>query len=279
MDDDGDIDIEALIADWEALQIRATGIVRRLQAAEARRSSRPDAVPSTTVARGAAANGLRRGDRVRIKNRVIKPATWPSDRVWLKEEARRATGRNESDQSTSTLYNGQRHEDVASTQQPRAYTNICHAVHHSLRTMSASVSTTAASTVSATTEATGAGTARSGGRARAGGRRNRSGRGSSRNSNAGTTTSRAPRTSTYKGSTAEMNGHVFECFDEQGDRRQYAKTVEALQAYMQNTMRYSEDLKPLFAPAMLLPMVELPVDPGEKPTKLQEGIWNGELSE
>jgi hypothetical protein len=76
-----------------------------------------------------------------------------------------------------------------------------------------------------------------------------------------------------------MNGHVFECFEEQGDRRQYAKTVEALQAYMQKTMRYSEDLKPLFAPAMLLPTVELPVNPGEKPTKLQEAIWNGELSE
>ena len=91
MDDDEDIDIEALIAEWEALQIRATGIVRRLEAAEARRSSRPDAVPSTTVARGASVNGLRRGDRVRIKNRVIKPATWPSNRVWLKEEARLAT--------------------------------------------------------------------------------------------------------------------------------------------------------------------------------------------
>ena len=68
MDDDEDIDIETLIADWEALQIRATGIVRRLEAAEARRSSRPDATPSTPVTRGTIVNGLRRGNRVRIKN-------------------------------------------------------------------------------------------------------------------------------------------------------------------------------------------------------------------
>ena len=68
MDDDKDIDINALIADWEALQIRATGIVRRLEAAEARRSSRPDATPSTPVTRGTIVNGLRRGNRVRIKN-------------------------------------------------------------------------------------------------------------------------------------------------------------------------------------------------------------------
>ena len=60
------------------------------------------------------------------------------------------------------------------------------------------------------------------------------------------------------------------------------KTVEALQAYMmQKTMEYSEDLVPLFAPAMLLPRtgVELPVHHGENPTKLQEAIWNEKLSE
>ena len=91
MDDDKDIDINALIADWEALQIRATGIVRRLEAAEARRASRPDATPSNPVACGIAVNGMRRGDRARIKNQIIKLlATWPSERKWTKEEARRA---------------------------------------------------------------------------------------------------------------------------------------------------------------------------------------------
>ena len=35
----------------------------------------------------------------------------------------------------------------------------------------------------------------------------------------------------------------------------------------------------MFAPAMLLSKIEVPTDPGEKPTKLQEAIWNGELSE
>ena len=92
MDDDGDTDINALIVDWDALQIRATSIVRRLEAAEARRTSRPDSTPSNAAnARGIAVNGLKVGDRVKIKNKVIKPATWPIERQWIKEEARLAT--------------------------------------------------------------------------------------------------------------------------------------------------------------------------------------------
>jgi hypothetical protein len=92
MDDDDDTDINALIADWDALQIRATSIVRRLEAAEARRTSRPDSNPSNAASlREVAVNGLKVGDRVRVKNKVIKPATWPIERQWIKEEARLAT--------------------------------------------------------------------------------------------------------------------------------------------------------------------------------------------
>jgi hypothetical protein len=43
-----------------------------------------------------------------------------------------------------------------------------------------------------------------------------------------------------------MNGNVFECYEEQSDRRQYTKTVEALEGYVKKTLKYSEDLAPLF---------------------------------
>ena len=143
--------------------------------------------------------------------------------------------------------------------------------------MSASVSITAASTVSGITKATGTGTRPAGGATtrNRNGRRNRGNRGQS----ATGSMSRPIRDSNFEGTTAGMNGHVFECYDEQGDRRQFSKTVEALKIYLPTTMKYPEDLAPLFFPAMLLPKIEFPTDPGDKPTKLQEAIWIGEMSE
>jgi hypothetical protein len=45
-----------------------------------------------------------------------------------------------------------------------------------------------------------------------------------------------------------MNGNVFERYKEQHDRHQYAKTMEALEAYYTNkNLKYSKDLLPLFA--------------------------------
>ncbi len=41
----------------------------------------------------------------------------------------------------------------------------------------------------------------------------------------------------FKGTTAELNSNVFECFEEQGERRQYVKTVEALEGNMKKTMK------------------------------------------
>ena len=57
-----------------------------------------------------------------------------------------------------------------------------------------------------------------------------------------------------------MNGNVFECYEEQSDRRQYAKTLEVLDGYVRKTLKYSEDLAPLFADTMAVPMVDMPDD-------------------
>jgi hypothetical protein len=90
---DGDDEIDSLIAEWESLRIRATVVVELLEAAQARRSNRPTPVASASVQvpRGPTINGFARGDRVRIKNKVNKPASWPAARVWDKDAARFAT--------------------------------------------------------------------------------------------------------------------------------------------------------------------------------------------
>ena len=54
-----------------------------------------------------------------------------------------------------------------------------------------------------------------------------------------------------------MNGHVFECFDEQGDRKQFTKTLEALGEYAKKNVRYPEDLAPLFADTIASPKLDM----------------------
>jgi hypothetical protein len=88
--------------------------------------------------------------------------------------------------------------------------------------------------------------------------------------------SQTPRKSGFKGTTAEMNGHVFECYDEQQDRRQYTKTVEELQAYVKKHLDYSEDLANLFLDEMKEPSINEPPDPtanNAKASKLQEMVY------
>jgi len=54
------------------------------------------------------------------------------------------------------------------------------------------------------------------------------------------------RVSTFKGSTPEMNGHVFECHGEGTEQKQFAKTVEELQHYANKTLKQTNDLSNLF---------------------------------
>jgi hypothetical protein len=75
---------------------------------------------------------------------------------------------------------------------------------------------------------------------------------------------------------AEMNVIVLECYDEQTDRRQCAKTVEVLGNYVKKTLKFSkvgndvkktrklsEDLAPLFAMDFRFPEVAKPPKPGK----------------
>ncbi|KAI2502776.1 Reverse transcriptase (RNA-dependent DNA polymerase) [Fragilaria crotonensis] len=138
--------------------------------------------------------------------------------------------------------------------------------------MSSNSSTAADTTTSGLTTDTG----RSNPPGRTGGRgRGRGGRGGGRG-HARSTASR-PRSSGFKGTTPEMNGNVFECYDEQTDRRQYMKTLEALEGYAKKTLKYAEDLSPLFASEMKLPVLEKPARPGEEADETDIAIWNEDV--
>ena len=75
-----------------------------------------------------------------------------------------------------------------------------------------------------------------------------------------------------------MCGHVFECFvEEQNDRQQYGKTVEALDAYARKTLSYSADLTPFFATTMTAPTIERPDIIVEDADKLEEMMFAEEV--
>jgi hypothetical protein len=76
-----------------------------------------------------------------------------------------------------------------------------------------------------------------------------------------------------------MNANVFECYEEQSDRRQYSKTLEALESYVKKSLKYSEDMSTLFAETMATPKVGMPVDPGSSATKTEEMIYTEEVKE
>jgi hypothetical protein len=76
-----------------------------------------------------------------------------------------------------------------------------------------------------------------------------------------------------------MNGNVFQCPEEQRDGTQYAKTVEALDAYVKKTLTYSADLAPLFAAKHGAPTVALPVEVAASAGELARMIFQGEVKE
>jgi len=81
---------------------------------------------------------------------------------------------------------------------------------------------------------------RGGGRGR--GRSGSRGRGNRHGSRATT----IPRVcSTFKGNTEEMNGHVFQCFNECEDKKQFLKTLEALGEYIAKKLKYPGDMASL----------------------------------
>ena len=98
-------------------------------------------------------------------------------------------------------------------------------------------------------------------------RGNRGGRQRTNNPNPGTVGQQAATSrsrTTFRGNTEEMNGNLFECFEEQNDWQQFSKTIECLDTYARKTLSYTADLTPLFAARMATPIIERPVPPPAK---------------
>jgi hypothetical protein len=79
--------------------------------------------------------------------------------------------------------------------------------------------------------------------------RSRNGRHGQNRPNQGSESSQSSR-GTFKGNTIDMNGQVFECYEERGDRTQFLKTLEALGEYAAKKLKYPEDLQSLFQEEM-----------------------------
>ena len=59
---------------------------------------------------------------------------------------------------------------------------------------------------------------------------------------------------------------IFQCFAEQSDRRQYERTVEALEGHVKKTLIYHKDIVDPFGPEMRNPEIEKSKELGKKPT-------------
>lgn len=65
----------------------------------------------------------------------------------------------------------------------------------------------------------------------------------------------------------------------QNDRRQYSKTFKVLESYAKKTLRYSEDLAPLFGEDMKEPTIAMPTEPGDEPSQQDRGHDSVEVKE
>jgi hypothetical protein len=91
---------------------------------------------------------------------------------------------------------------------------------------------------------------------------------------------RPARATTFKGETEGMNGHTFGCFDEQGDKRQFVKTMEALAQYARKTYKFSEDFSSLFLAEPSTPRLDKPnPPPKEDRTETDDLIFREEIKQ
>lgn len=54
--------------------------------------------------------------------------------------------------------------------------------------------------------------------------------------------------------------NVFECLEDQTERRQFTKTQEALKACVKKNLKLAEDMAPLFANEKEVPKLKIPTD-------------------
>ena len=58
-----------------------------------------------------------------------------------------------------------------------------------------------------------------------------------------------------------MNAHVFECYEEQSDYRQFSKTREALEGDVKKNLKVTEEMATLLTKEMEEPSLKNPLGP------------------
>jgi hypothetical protein len=81
-----DQEIADLIVELKDIRLQVTDVLERLEEANRRRSGIDAATRATETV-----NGISRGDRVRITNKVKRPGNWPSGKTWVEAQYRAAT--------------------------------------------------------------------------------------------------------------------------------------------------------------------------------------------
>jgi hypothetical protein len=99
------------------------------------------------------------------------------------------------------------------------------------------------------------------GRNRRRNKQNRSEDNSAGNNGAGNNGDATKPKATFKGDEPGMNGHVFGCYDEQTNKRQYLLTMSALKQFTMKTYKFAHDLESLFRPTPSNPVIPRPAKP------------------
>jgi hypothetical protein len=97
-----------------------------------------------------------------------------------------------------------------------------------------------------------------------------------RNSNRTSVHNPSRKKSSFQGNTAEMNGHVFECYEESGIRTQFSKTVEVLGEYISKKVKFPEDMKSLWTTKLAKPSVSPPADLANEATATKRQLFEWE---
>ena len=115
---------------------------------------------------------------------------------------------------------------------------------------------------------------RGGGRGRNG--RGRGGRGQGNRGGGGGRATNNTAASKFKGNTAEMNGHVFQCFNETNISNQFSKTVEVLAKYIAKHIKYPGDMASL-TEDLILPKLTAPVILPITADELEKLLWKQDV--
>jgi hypothetical protein len=84
--------------------------------------------------------------------------------------------------------------------------------------------------------------------------------------------------SNFKGNTTELHGHVFELFEESGNRTQFTTTLEVIGQYSsKHCTKYSENLRSLFREPVTAPFIKPPTAPGPDANKLDQALFDTDV--